>query len=81
MLYQNTKLYVDTIVHYVHYDYLFCSGGKTFKTGYFSGLVVGPPMLDNVDCEGTEANLIYCAGVAWAPRSCSNNSLAGCKCD
>ena len=60
---------------------LCCSGGKVIRPGNFAGLVVGPPMLENVDCAGTEQHVTHCGGVTWTPRSCSYNHLAGCKCE
>ena len=37
-------------------------------------------MMDEVDCEGTEAELIHCKQRAWGQNDCNHHEDAGVRC-
>ena len=52
------------------------------KTGAEFGLGSGPVLLDNVNCEGSEATLLNCTHDGWGVRQCEDvTSAAGVVCD
>uniref|UniRef100_UPI00398F868B scavenger receptor cysteine-rich domain-containing group B protein-like n=1 Tax=Pristiophorus japonicus TaxID=55135 RepID=UPI00398F868B len=57
-----------------------CGGAVTATDLSYFGYGNGPILLDNVNCEGTEASLSDCFNLGWGKHNCRHHEDAGAIC-